>query len=76
MVTKQLLPGGELASVEFWTGCALTADSTPMVGRTQHGNLFIEHRACHAWLDDGLRLGALWGAPQLSHAPKICSKAN
>jgi D-amino-acid dehydrogenase len=42
MVTKQLFPGGDLARAEFWTGLRpMTPDSTPIVGRTPHGNLFL-----------------------------------
>lgn len=42
MVTQQLFPGGDLARAEFWTGLRpMTPDSTPIVGRTQHGNLFL-----------------------------------
>lgn len=42
MVTKQLFPGGDLARAEFWTGLRpMTPDSTPIVGRTQHDNLFL-----------------------------------
>ncbi|WVN42578.1 D-amino acid dehydrogenase [beta proteobacterium MWH-UniP1] len=42
MVTKQLFPGGDLSRAEFWTGLRpMTPDSTPIVGRTTHQNLFI-----------------------------------
>jgi D-amino-acid dehydrogenase len=42
MVTQQLFPGGDLARAEFWTGLRpMTPDSTPIVGRTAHGNLFL-----------------------------------
>lgn len=41
-VTRQLFPGGDLAQAEFWTGLRpMTPDSTPIVGRTPHGNLFL-----------------------------------
>ena len=42
MVTSQLFPGGDLARAEFWTGLRpMTPDSTPIVGRTPHKNLFL-----------------------------------
>ena len=42
MVTRQLFPGGDLARAEFWTGLRpMTPDSTPIVGRTPHKNLFL-----------------------------------
>ena len=42
MVTRQLFPGGDLAKAEFWTGLRpMTPDSTPIVGRTPHKNLFL-----------------------------------
>jgi D-amino-acid dehydrogenase len=42
MVTQQLFPGGDLARAEFWTGLRpMTPDSTPIVGRTPHANLFL-----------------------------------
>ncbi len=42
MVTRQLFPGGDLARAEFWTGLRpMTPDSTPIVGRTPHANLFL-----------------------------------
>jgi D-amino-acid dehydrogenase len=42
MVTNQLFPGGDLAQAEFWTGLRpMTPDSTPIVGRTPHRNLFL-----------------------------------
>jgi len=42
MVTRQLFPGGDLAAAEFWTGLRpMTPDSTPIVGRTAHRNLFL-----------------------------------
>ena len=42
MVTGQLFPGGDLARAEFWTGLRpMTPDSTPIVGRTPHKNLFL-----------------------------------
>jgi D-amino-acid dehydrogenase len=42
MVTKQLFPGGDLSRAEFWTGLRpMTPDSTPIVGRTTHDNLFL-----------------------------------
>ncbi len=42
MVTRQLFPGGDLARAEFWTGLRpMTPDSTPIVGRTVHPNLFL-----------------------------------
>lgn len=42
MVTRQLFPGGDLARAEFWTGLRpMTPDSTPIVGRTPHRNLFL-----------------------------------
>lgn len=42
MVTRQLFPGGDLARAEFWTGLRpMTPDSTPIVGRTRHPNLFL-----------------------------------
>jgi D-amino-acid dehydrogenase len=42
MVTRQLFPGGDLAAAEFWTGLRpMTPDSTPIVGRTSHRNLFL-----------------------------------
>ena len=42
MVTRQLFPGGDLARAEFWTGLRpMTPDSTPIVGRTAHPNLFL-----------------------------------
>ena len=42
MVTSQLFPGGDLAPAEFWTGLRpMTPDSTPIVGRTPHKNLFL-----------------------------------
>jgi D-amino-acid dehydrogenase len=42
MVTTQLFPGGDLTRAEFWTGLRpMTPDSTPIVGRTFHPNLFL-----------------------------------
>ncbi len=42
MVTRQLFPGGDLAQADFWTGLRpMTPDSTPIVGRTPHKNLFL-----------------------------------
>lgn len=42
MVTNQLFPGGDLSRAEFWTGLRpMTPDSTPIVGRTAHHNLFL-----------------------------------
>jgi D-amino-acid dehydrogenase len=42
MVTTQLFPGGDLSRAEFWTGLRpMTPDSTPIVGRTPHRNLFL-----------------------------------
>lgn len=42
MITHQLFPGGDLARAEFWTGLRpMTPDSTPIVGRTHHPNLFL-----------------------------------
>lgn len=42
MVTRQLFPGGDLARADFWTGLRpMTPDSTPIVGRTPHRNLFL-----------------------------------
>ena len=42
MVTRQLFPGGDLAKAEFWTGLRpMTPDSTPIVGRTPHKNLYL-----------------------------------
>lgn len=42
MVTRQLFPGGDLTRAEFWTGLRpMTPDSTPIVGRTSHPNLFL-----------------------------------
>ncbi len=42
MVTRQLFPGGDLAKADFWTGLRpMTPDSTPIVGRTPHKNLFL-----------------------------------
>ena len=42
MVTRQLFPGGDLARAEFWTGLRpMTPDSTPIVGRTPHRNLYL-----------------------------------
>ncbi|MBS0509486.1 MAG: D-amino acid dehydrogenase [Proteobacteria bacterium] len=42
MVTSQLFPGGDLAKADFWTGLRpMTPDSTPIVGRTPHKNLFL-----------------------------------
>jgi D-amino-acid dehydrogenase len=42
MVTRQLFPGGDLSRAEFWTGLRpMTPDSTPIVGRTPHRNLYL-----------------------------------
>ncbi|CUA98995.1 Glycine/D-amino acid oxidase (deaminating) [Thiomonas bhubaneswarensis] len=42
MVTRDLFPGGDLASATFWTGLRpMTPDSTPIVGATRYGNLFL-----------------------------------
>jgi D-amino-acid dehydrogenase len=42
MVTRQLFPGGDLEQAQFWAGLRpMTPDSTPIVGRTPHRNLFL-----------------------------------
>jgi D-amino-acid dehydrogenase len=42
MVARQLFPGGDLARADFWCGLRpMTPDSTPIVGRTPHPNLFL-----------------------------------
>ena len=42
MVTRQLFPGGDLQQASFWAGLRpMTPDSTPIVGATPLGNLFI-----------------------------------
>ena len=42
MVTGQLFPGGDLARGQFWCGLRpMTPDSTPIVGRTPHKNLYL-----------------------------------
>ncbi len=42
MVTRDLFPGGDLAAADFWTGLRpMTPDSTPIVGVTRYGNLFL-----------------------------------
>lgn len=41
-VTRQLFPGGDLDRASFWSGLRpMTPDSTPIVGRTPHRNLFL-----------------------------------
>lgn len=42
MVTKSLFDGGDLAQAQFWTGLRpMTPDGTPIIGRTDWGNLYI-----------------------------------
>lgn len=42
MVTRQLFPGGDLEQASFWAGLRpMTPDSTPIVGATPHGNVFL-----------------------------------
>lgn len=42
MVTRQLFPGGDLQQASFWAGLRpMTPDSTPIVGATPHGNVFL-----------------------------------
>ena len=42
MVTRDLLPGGDLEQASFWTGLRpMTPDSTPIIGATQYKNLFL-----------------------------------
>lgn len=42
LVTGQLFPGGDLQRAEFWTGLRpMTPDSTPIIGRTPLGNLYL-----------------------------------
>jgi len=42
MVVQDLFPGGDLARGEFWTGLRpMTPDSTPIIGGTAYGNLFL-----------------------------------
>ncbi len=41
-VTRELFPGGDLPSAQFWTGLRpMTPDSTPIVGRTPLNNLWL-----------------------------------
>lgn len=42
MVVQDLFPGGDLSRAEFWTGLRpMTPDSTPIIGGTAFGNLFL-----------------------------------
>ena len=42
MVVQDLFPGGDLARATFWTGLRpMTPDSTPIIGGTAYGNLFL-----------------------------------
>lgn len=42
LVTGQLFPGGDLGHADFWTGLRpMTPDSTPIVGKTPHKNLYL-----------------------------------
>ncbi|MBB3229622.1 D-amino acid dehydrogenase [Halomonas stenophila] len=43
MVVKDVFPeGGDVARAEFWTGLRpMTPDSTPIIGATKHGNLWL-----------------------------------
>ncbi len=42
MVTRDLFPGGDLPAATFWTGLRpMTPDSTPILGGTRYGNLFL-----------------------------------
>ena len=42
MVTRDLFPGGDLPAATFWTGLRpMTPDSTPVLGGTRYGNLFL-----------------------------------
>ncbi|MBH9710616.1 FAD-dependent oxidoreductase, partial [Burkholderia contaminans] len=43
LVVNDLFPGsGDVARAEFWTGLRpMTPDSTPVVGPTRYGNLFL-----------------------------------
>ncbi len=42
MVTRELFDGGDLSRAEFWTGLRpMTPDGTPIIGKTQFDNLFI-----------------------------------
>ncbi len=43
LVVNDLFPGcGDLAAAEFWTGLRpMTPDSTPIVGATRYGNLYL-----------------------------------
>ncbi|RTR05398.1 D-amino acid dehydrogenase [Halomonas nitroreducens] len=43
MVVQDVFPeGGDVAKAEFWTGLRpMTPDSTPIIGATKHGNLWL-----------------------------------
>ena len=42
LVVNDLFPGGDVEKAEFWTGLRpMTPDSTPVIGATAFGNLFL-----------------------------------
>ncbi|KAF1021749.1 MAG: D-amino acid dehydrogenase 1 [Paracidovorax wautersii] len=42
MVVRDLFPGGDIPAATFWTGLRpMTPDSTPIIGATRYGNLFL-----------------------------------
>lgn len=42
MVVRDLFPGGDVAAATFWTGLRpMTPDSTPIIGATKYGNLYL-----------------------------------
>ena len=42
MVVQDLFPGGDVPAATFWTGLRpMTPDSTPILGGTRYGNLFL-----------------------------------
>ena len=58
LVVNDLFPGGDLARATFWTGLRpMTPDSTPIDRRDEVPEPVPQHRARHAGLDHGLRIG-------------------
>ena len=59
-VVSDLFPkGGDVGAAVGWTGLRpMTPDGTPVIGPTRYREPLPQHRARHARLDHGLRLGA------------------